>query len=97
MRGEIPWDVDPDPEVDENVIVCSFMPHTSSTLSGLKPCSRGYRLHCGDTNFQLYNKTVADTFVFINRPPRQSTSEIATSIALQKISTTVQRVRNYRI
>lgn len=69
------------------------MPHTSSTLAGLRPCTPGYRLHCSDTNFQLYNKHVRDTFVFINRPPRQSTSEIATSIALQKISTTVQRVR----
>jgi hypothetical protein len=92
MRGKIPWDVDPDPEVDKNVVVCSFMPHTSSTLAGLRPCTAGYRLHCSDTNFQLYNKHISDTFVFINRPPRQSTSEVATSIALQKISTTVQRV-----
>jgi hypothetical protein len=94
MRGKIPWDEIPDPEVNEklNVVVCSFMPNTSSTLSGLRPCPSGYRLHCSDTNFQLYNKHIADTFVFINRPPRQSTSEIATSIALQKISTTVQRV-----
>lgn len=91
MKGEIPWDVDPDPEVDKNVVVCSFMPHTSSTLSGLRPCTPGYRLHCSDTNFQLYNKHIGDTFVFINRPPRQSTSEVTTSIALQKISTTVQR------
>ncbi|KAF8056611.1 RNA-directed RNA polymerase [Lyophyllum atratum] len=67
MRGEIPWDEDPD--VNENVVVCSFMPNTASTLSG----------HIGDT------------FIFLNRAPRASDSEIAASIALGKISATVQR------
>ncbi|GLB39377.1 putative RNA dependent RNA polymerase [Lyophyllum shimeji] len=65
MRGDLPWGEDPD--VNENIVVCSFMPNT------------------------LYNKHVGDTFIFINRPPRASSSEVAVSIALQKISATVQR------
>jgi hypothetical protein len=94
MRGEIPWDADPDedPEVANNVVVCPFMHHTSSTVSNYKPCAKGYRLHCSDNNFQLYNKHRRDTFVFVTRPPPASGAEVATSIALQKISASVQRV-----
>lgn len=91
IRGEIPWDADP--EINENVVVCSFMPHTSSTLSTYRPCTSGFRLHCSDTNFQLYNKQRADTFIFITRPPAASGADLAVSIALQKISTRVQQVR----
>ncbi|KAG5653862.1 hypothetical protein H0H81_009941 [Sphagnurus paluster] len=64
MRGDIPWDEDPD--------VC-------------------YRLHISDSHFQLYKKHTGDTFIFINRPPRALGAEVAASIALQKISATVQR------
>lgn len=91
----MPWNEDPD--VNDNVVVCSFMPHTASTLSGYRPCTTGYRLHMGDANFQLYNKHIGDTFIFINRPPRALGSEVAASIALQKISTTVQRVRRHQL
>jgi hypothetical protein len=89
MRGNIPWDEDP--EVNENVVVCSFMPNTSSWAT-LRPCTTGYRLHCSDARFQLYNKNIGDTFVFIKRPPSVSGFELTTSIALQKITATVQRV-----
>jgi hypothetical protein len=89
MRGNIPWDEDP--EVDQNVVVCSFMPNTSSSAT-LRPCTPGYRLHCSDARFQLYNKHIGDTFVFIKRPPSISGFELTTSIALQKITATVQRV-----
>ena len=89
MRGNIPWDEDP--EVNENVVVCSFMPNTSSSAT-LRPCTAGYRLHCSDARFQLYNKHIGDTFVFIQRPPLMSGFELSTSIALQKITATVQRV-----
>ncbi|KAG6816130.1 hypothetical protein H0H87_008442 [Tephrocybe sp. NHM501043] len=89
MRGNMEWDEDPD--VNDNVVVCSFMPNTASTLSGYRPCTTGYRLHMSDTHFQLYNKHVGDTFVFINRRPLHSGFEVAASIALQKISATVQR------
>ncbi|KAG5352321.1 hypothetical protein C0989_002856 [Termitomyces sp. Mn162] len=89
MKGDIVWGEDPD--VDENVVVCAFMPNTDQALSGYKPCTIGYRLHMSDTHFQLYNKHVGDTFIFINRRPLGSGFEVATSIALQKISAFVQR------
>ncbi|KAJ7811000.1 RNA-directed RNA polymerase [Mycena olivaceomarginata] len=89
MRGELPWDEDP--EVNENVVVCSFMDKTSSNFSGYRPCTSGYRLHCSDTNFQLYDKNRGNTFIFMTRPPAASGAELAVSIAVQKISARVQR------
>jgi len=85
MRGDLPWEEDP--EVNENVVVCSFLPESASTVTTHRPCTPGYRLHCSDIRFQLYNKEIRDTFIFIGRG---STPQI--SIALQKISHTVQRV-----
>ncbi|KAF8631095.1 hypothetical protein AX17_005140 [Amanita inopinata Kibby_2008] len=87
MRGPIAWDEDP--EVNENVVVCSFLPQTSSNLATLRPCTTGYRLHCSDVNFQLYNKQRGDTFVFMTSA--WPGTDVAVSIALQKISSTVQR------
>ncbi|KAJ7258423.1 RNA dependent RNA polymerase-domain-containing protein [Mycena haematopus] len=89
MRGELPWDEDP--EVNDNVVVCSFMDKTSSNFSGYRPCTSGYRLHCSDTNFQLYDKARGNTFIFMTRPPAASGAELAVSIAVQKISARVQR------
>ncbi|KAJ6607939.1 RNA-directed RNA polymerase [Mycena sp. CBHHK59/15] len=89
MRGEMAWDEDP--EVNENVVVCSFLAKTSSTFSSYRPCAMGYRLHCSETNFQLYDKTRGNTFIFMTRPPAASGSELAVSIAVQKISTGVQK------
>ncbi|KAJ7689926.1 RNA dependent RNA polymerase-domain-containing protein [Mycena rosella] len=89
MRGDLPWDEDP--EVNENVVVCSFMDKTSADLSSYRPCTSGYRLHCSDTNFQLYDKNRANTFIFMTRPPVASGAELAVSIAVQKISARVQR------
>jgi len=91
MRGDIPWD--DDPEVGENVVVCAFMSHSSLNLSTFNRCTKGYRLHFSDGAFQLYNKHKGDTFVFISRPAAASGEEVATSIALQKISQRVQKVR----
>lgn len=90
MRGEIPWDEDP--EVNDNVVVCSFLPHGSAMFSTYRPCTSGYRLYCGDSNLQLYDKTRGNSFVFLTRPPAASGAEIAASIALQKISARVQKV-----
>ena len=90
MRGDMPWEEDA--EVDQNVVVCSFMPRTGSALAGYRPCTVGYRLHLSDVNFQLYDRQIGNTFIFINRPPRGSDAEVQASIALQKISATVQRV-----
>lgn len=90
MRGELPWDEDP--EVNENVVVCSFMDKTSSNFSSYRPCTSGYRLHCSDTNFQLYDKKRTNTFIFMTRPPAASGAELAVSIAVQKISARVQKV-----
>lgn len=88
MRGEIPWDEDP--EVNENVVICSFLPDSSATVATLRPCTAGYRLHCSDYMLQLYNKHRRDTFIFVNRP--SVGAEVSISVALQKISSTVQRV-----
>jgi hypothetical protein len=90
MRGDIPWDEDP--EVADNVVVCPFMKSSSFNSPNFRPCTKGYKLHVGDGNFQLYNKQIADTFVFITRPAAASGADIATSIALQKISENVRRV-----
>ncbi|KAF9226166.1 RNA-directed RNA polymerase [Gyrodon lividus] len=89
IRGITPWDEDP--EVDENVVVCSFMPQASASMSVYRPCTVGYRLHCSDGNLQLYNKSRGDTFVFIARPPRDTGYDVIASIALQKISSRVQQ------
>jgi hypothetical protein len=88
MRGETPWDAE-ETEMNGNVVVCSFMPRAPYPMSTYRLCADGHRLHCSDNLFQLYNKQKADTFVFINRPPG---ADVAISIALQKISATVQRV-----
>ena len=86
MRGNIPWDEEP--EVNDNVVVCSFLPESSSTVATQRPCSAGYRLHLSDSRMELYNRQRSDTFIFINR---QLGTEVVVSIALQKISATVQR------
>ena len=95
MRGSMPWDEDP--LVNDNVVVCSFMPHTADTLSTYRPCTRGYRLHLNDNGLQLYKEAKAvdprsDTFVFVARKTTGQTSQIVASIALQKISNRVQKV-----
>ncbi|KAI6025546.1 RNA dependent RNA polymerase-domain-containing protein [Pisolithus marmoratus] len=89
IRGEIPWDEDP--EVSDNVVVCSFMPNAPSSMAGYRQCTTGYRLHCSDGTFQLYNKAKGDTFVFLSRPPRETQQDVIASIALQKISQRVQK------
>ncbi|KAI6021731.1 hypothetical protein PISMIDRAFT_613287 [Pisolithus microcarpus 441] len=96
IRGEIPWDEEPevrdaDPEVSDNVVVCSFMPKASSPMANYRPCTTGYKLHCDDRTFQLYNKAIADTFVWLSRPPREIQRDVIASIALQKISGRVQK------
>jgi len=91
MRGKIPWDEDlPVKESNKegdamNVVVCSFMPQSDSTIATLKTCPAGYRLHCGENRLQLYDRNIGNTFIFISRSG-------ATSIALGKIPGTVQRV-----
>lgn len=61
-------------------------------MASYRPCTVGYRLHCDDRTFQLYNKNKVDTFIFITRPPRETQQDLITSIALQKISSRVQKV-----
>jgi hypothetical protein len=90
MKGVIPWDEDP--IVNDNVVLCSFLPQTSATFSTYFPCTTGYRLHCSDVNLQLYDKHRGNTFVFITTPPKASGAEVVASIALQKFSARVQKV-----
>ncbi|KAG6331888.1 hypothetical protein ID866_7202 [Astraeus odoratus] len=89
IRGKIPWDEHS--EVSDNVVVCSFMPHASGSMAGYRPCTIGYKLHCDDRTLQLYNKNKRDTFVFISRPLKETGQDVITSIALQKISSRVQK------
>jgi regulator of nonsense transcripts 1 len=93
MKGDVPWDADPEINEKLNVVVCSFLPHASSVMSTYRLCTNGYRLHCSDGKFELYNKKRADTFVYVNQPVATSGAIVSTSIALQKISSRVQQVR----
>ena len=95
MRGIIPWDAEEDPSVADNVVVVSFMAQTASHQPAMRPCPKGFKLHCSDLRFQLYNRNIGNTFVFINRPPVGLSGvggRIWTSIALQNFSGTVQQV-----
>lgn len=89
LRGDIPWD--DEPEINDNVLVCPFMPKASEIMSTYWRGTKGYRLHCSENALQLYDKTRANTFIFMVRPPEKSGSDVVTSIALQKISARVQR------
>ncbi|KDQ53776.1 hypothetical protein JAAARDRAFT_61145 [Jaapia argillacea MUCL 33604] len=89
IRGRFPWDEDP--EVNDNVAVCSFLPHASPPMATFWCGTKGYRLYCGDGSLQLYDKQRGNTFIFVTRPGPKSDAEIITSIALQKISAIVQR------
>jgi hypothetical protein len=90
MRGEVPWEEEP--EVDDNVVVASFMPYASEMMSTYQTCTNGYRLYCGDGVLQLYEKQRGNTFIFLTRPAPASGGFVAASIALQKISSRVQKV-----
>ncbi|KAJ7598370.1 RNA-directed RNA polymerase [Mycena floridula] len=90
IRGTIPWDEDS--EVNDNVVVCSFLPQSSSNFSTFRPCVLGYKLHCDDTIFQLYDRNLGNSFVYLQR--RQLHGEetgVAASIALQKLSARVSK------
>ncbi|KAJ3528070.1 hypothetical protein NMY22_g9549 [Coprinellus aureogranulatus] len=89
MRGNIPWDEEP--EVNENVVVVSFLSESAITTPHRRPCTKGYRLHCSFSKLEIYNKLRSDTFVFIQRSPIGLQSEVVTSIALGKINSVVQR------
>ena len=80
-------------EVDQNVVVCSFMPKASELMSTYWQGTPGYRLYCGDNVMQLFDKQRQNSFVFMTRPPAASGADIVTSIALNKISHRVQQVR----
>jgi hypothetical protein len=90
IRGVLPWDEEP--EVSDNVVVCSFMQYSGEIIQTYQTCTTGYRLHCGDGIFQLYEKNRANTFIFLHRPPPRSGAFVAASIALQKFSARVQKV-----
>ncbi|THH29680.1 hypothetical protein EUX98_g4493 [Antrodiella citrinella] len=89
MRGALAWNDEPD--IDDNVMVCSFMPQSSTSLTTYKRGTKGFKLHCSDNSLQLYNRQRSDTFIFMTRPPERSGQDIITSIALQKISDHVRR------
>ncbi|KAG8960959.1 hypothetical protein FRC03_005942 [Tulasnella sp. 419] len=89
IRGKYEWDADP--LVGGQVAVCSFQPTASQVLATYRTATVDYRLHASDNRFQLYNKNLANTFIFINRPPPRSDADLTISIALQQINANVQR------
>ncbi|KAG2003690.1 RNA helicase [Coprinopsis cinerea AmutBmut pab1-1] len=89
MRGPIPWDEEP--EVAENVVAVSFMDRSSAHPPTHHPCSKGYRLHCSYSRFQLYDRHIGDTFVFLQRSPTEHQTDVVMSVALQKFSQTLRR------
>ncbi|KAI0359481.1 RdRP-domain-containing protein [Trametes cingulata] len=89
LRGDIAWD--DDAEVNQNVVVCSFMPRASGLMSTYWQGHSGYRLYCGENVMQLFDKQRANSFIFVTRPPPKSGHDIVTSIALNKISQRVQK------
>ena len=90
MRGDIPWDEEP--EVNNNVVVVTFLSQSSITMPTNTPCPKGYRLHCSFSKMELYNKQRGNTFIFIQRSPLGLQSEVVASIALEKISGNVRKV-----
>jgi hypothetical protein len=104
IRGKLLWDDEPgldkydvhDNEVNDDVSVCSFQPTASTLMSHYRRTTKGYRIHCTDGLFQLYDVQKANSFVFVNRPPPNSGKDIAVSIALQKIDQRVS-VRFYNL
>ena len=92
IQGIVPWDEDAPVSDNLHIVVCSFMPGASGPMSTYRTCSTDYRLYVGDNLVQLFEKQRTNTFVFITRPPAASGADVITSIALQKISATVQKV-----
>ncbi|KAJ3554369.1 hypothetical protein NM688_g3145 [Phlebia brevispora] len=89
MKGEIKWNEDS--EIDNNILVCSFLPQSSTVTATYRRGVRGYKVFCNDSRFELFNRHRQDTFIFMTRPPKQSDADIITSWALQKLSDHVRR------
>lgn len=79
--------------IDDNVLACSFLPESSTTITTYKRGVKGWILSCTDNSFQLYNRQRGNTFIFMTRPAEKSGQDIVTSIALQNFSRFVQQVR----
>ncbi|KAI0684613.1 RNA dependent RNA polymerase-domain-containing protein [Cytidiella melzeri] len=89
IRGEVKWN--DDHCIDDNVLVCSFMPQTTATLCTYKRGVLGWKLYCNDSIMQLFNRHRVDSFIFVSRAAEKSGTDIINSIALQKLSSYVQR------
>ncbi|KAH7094136.1 P-loop containing nucleoside triphosphate hydrolase protein [Auriculariales sp. MPI-PUGE-AT-0066] len=101
IKGLINWEeAQEQEEIEDPVItrdgslqirVCSFEFQSSEVMSTYKPCPPGFRLHARGGRLQLYNKNIANTFVFMGRPAVGSDQDVITSIALQNFSQRVQK------
>lgn len=79
----------------KHVVVATFMRETALPIAAIPTftsCTSGFQIFCGDGNIQLFNKLRANTFIHIRKPPVNSGEDYITSIALQQISSTVQKV-----
>ncbi|KZV92820.1 RNA-directed RNA polymerase [Exidia glandulosa HHB12029] len=88
IKGAIAWEYIP---VEDEVVVCTFEFRSSRVMSTYRQCAPGFRIHCRDGLLRLYEKNIANTFVFVSRPAPNSGQDIIASIALQKFSSRVQQ------
>jgi hypothetical protein len=68
------------------------MKASGEMMSTYQTCKQGYRLHCEEGIFRLYDKVERNTFIYVHRPPPPSAVFVSASIALDKINARVQRV-----
>ncbi|KAJ3928984.1 MAG: RNA-directed RNA polymerase [Lentinula lateritia] len=91
LRGDIPLNED-FPVDGEHVVVATFMRELAlEATPTFTSCTTGFQLYCGEGNIQLFNKNRANTFIHIRKPPANSDEAFITSIALQQISSRVQK------
>ncbi|KAJ4468847.1 RNA dependent RNA polymerase-domain-containing protein [Lentinula aciculospora] len=91
MRGEIKLNED-FPVDGEHVVVATFMRESAlKAIPTFTPCTAGFQLYCGEGNIQLFNKYRANTFIHVRKPPANSDEAFIISIALQQISSRVQK------
>ena len=69
------------------------MAQTSASPTAYKQGTKGYKIHFGENIFEVFNNQRADTFVFVTRPPAKAGVDVITSVALQKISGNVRKVK----
>lgn len=89
IRGPVSWNEDQ--LVNKEIAVFALTPTGGQSMSLYKSTVDGYRLRCSHGLFQLFNKNIGNTWIFINRAPADAAYELQVSIALDKISSRAQK------